>query len=176
MKVLTSILMTAVLASSAIAGPIASKNPKAPVLPPPAPVGCDAFAPGFALAPFAGLILPDVGDNELGGGIAAEYFFSEFIGIQGSYAVFATESEHHAFDANLVLRVPIKSACIAPYALVGGGYSTNSVQEANVHVGGGIDVRIPSLGGKGLFADGVYYFPEDTEEYTIVRLGLKIPF
>jgi hypothetical protein len=176
MKVLTSILMTAVLASTAIAGPIASKNPKAPVMPPPAPTGCECFAPGFTLGVFGGAFIPDSGDAALGGGLLGEYFFSEYVGVQGSYGVFATNSEHHAFDANLVLRVPIKSACIAPYALVGGGYGVNSVNEGNFHVGGGIDIRLPSMGCKGIFADGVYYFPADSEEFTIVRLGVKIPF
>jgi hypothetical protein len=32
------------------------------------------------------------------------------------------------------------------------------------------------MGCKGIFADGVYYFPADSEEFTIVRLGVKIPF
>lgn len=171
--------MTAVLASSAIAGPIASKNPKAPVMPPPAPTGCECFAPGFALGGFGAVGMFDGlgdSDNVAGGGLLGEYFFSEFVGVQGSYALFNTESEHHAFDVNLVLRVPIKSACIAPYALVGGGYGTNSVKEGNFHVGGGLDVRLPSMGCAAIFADGVYYLPEDSEEFTVVRLGMKFPF
>lgn len=168
--------MSLALASAAVAGPIAAKNPKAPVMPPP-PAGCECFAPGFAVGIFGGAILPDsdAADDELGGGLLGEYFFTENIGLQGSYGIFATESEHHAFDANLILRAPIKSICIAPYALVGGGYSTNSDSEANLHVGGGIDIRLPAAGCTGVFADGAYYFGEDNE-YTIVRLGVKIPF
>lgn len=172
MKLLTTLLMTAALASSAIAGPIATKNPKAPVMPDP---GCQCFAPGAALGVFGGAILPNGrgGDDALGGGLLGEYFFTENIGIQGSYGVYATHSEHHAFDASLVLRAPIKSLCLAPYLLAGGGYSVNGTSEGNFHVGGGVDIRL--AGCKGLFADGAYHFANDGD-YTIVRLGVKFPF
>lgn len=166
--------MTAALASSAIAGPIASKNPKGPVMPPP-PAGCDCFGPGASFGLFGGAILPSGergGDDALGGGILGEYFFTENIGLQGSYGVYATHSEHHAFDASLVLRAPIKSLCLAPYALVGGGYSVNSTSEGNFHVGGGVDLRL--TGCTGIFADGAYHWANEGD-YTIVRLGVKIP-
>lgn len=160
--------MTAVLASSAIAGPIAAKNPKAPVMPAPT---CDCFAPGASFGAFGGAIF-DRGDNALGGGLLGEYFFTENIGLQGSYGVYATSKEHHAFDASLVLRAPIKSLCIAPYALVGGGYSVNSTSEGNFHAGGGIDIRLANC--TGIFADGAYHWANEGD-YTIVRLGVKIP-
>lgn len=176
MKLLATILMSAAVASTAIAGPIVSKNPKAPVMPPP-PAGCQCFAPGASFGFFGGAILPDSGDDELGGGILGEYFFTENIGIQGTYGLYATESEHHQFDASLVLRAPIKSLCIAPYALVGGGFSSNSENEGSFHVGGGLDVRLESWNCAGIFADGVYHFAEDDDrDHTIVRLGVKIPF
>lgn len=165
--------MTAALASSAIAGPIASKNPKAPVMPDP---GCQCFAPGAAFGLFGGAILPSSGrgdDDSLGGGVLAEYFFTENIGLQGSYGAYATNSEHHAFDASLVLRAPIKSLCIAPYILAGGGYSVDGTSEGNFHAGGGLDVRFSSC--VGLFADGAYHWANDGD-YTIVRLGVKFPF
>jgi len=172
MKILTTLLMTAALASSALAGPIA-KNPKAPVLPDPT---CECFAPGAAIGFFGGAILPnDRGgsDDALGGGLLAEYFFTENIGLQGSYGIYATDSEHHAFDASLVLRAPIKSLCLAPYLLAGGGYSVNGTSEGNWHVGGGLDYRFNNC--SGIFADGAYHFAE-AGDYTIVRLGVKIPF
>lgn len=171
MKILTTLLMTAALASTAFAGPIA-KNPKAPVLPPPT---CECFAPGAAIGVFGGAILPDGrgDDDALGGGVLAEYFFTENIGLQGSYGVYATDSEHHAFDASLVLRAPIKSLCLAPYVLAGGGYSVNGTSEGNWHVGGGLDYRFNNC--TGIFADGAYHWANEGD-YTIVRLGVKIPF
>jgi hypothetical protein len=174
MKALATLLLTAALASTAIAGPISSKNPKAPVMPPP-PAGCDCFAPGAAFGVVGGAILPSDGayDDALGGGLLGEYFFTENIGIQGSYGVYATDSEHHAFDAALVLRAPIKSLCLAPYILAGGGFSTNAENEGNWLVGGGLDYRFNNCAG--IFADGAYHFAENGD-YTIVRLGVKFPF
>ena len=174
MKLIASLIVSAALASTAIAGPMSSKNPKAPVMPMP-PAGCDCFAPGAAFGVFGGAILPNgrSADDALGGGLLSEYFFTQNIGIQGSYGVYATDSEHHAFDASLVLRAPITSLCLAPYILAGGGFSSNSSNEGNWHVGGGLDYRLNNCAG--IFADGAYHFAENGD-YTIVRLGVKFPF
>lgn len=176
MKYIASLLMTAALASSAFAGPVSysAKSPKSVVVP---PAGCACFEPGFAIGAFGGGFLPDT-DNEddvLGGGVLAEYFFTQYIGLQGSYGIYATSSEHHQFDGSLILRYPITSICVAPYVMVGGGFSTNSDQEGDYHVGGGIEARFESLNCLGVFADGAYHFADDGD-FTIVRLGVKLPF
>lgn len=173
MKSLVTFLAAVAISGSVIAGPVSYKNPKAPVMPPPAPVGCDSFAPGFAFGVFGGAIMN--GEDALGGGILGEYAFSEYIAIQGSYGLYATEKEHHNFDAALVLRYPITSICVAPYALIGGGFSTNSDNNGHFLVGGGLDFRIPTSN-LSIFADGAYYFSDKEEEDTIVRLGVKFPF
>ena len=175
MKSLNTLIMTVALASSAIAGPIATKNPKAPVMPPPPPA-CQCFEPGLALDIFGGAIIPDHGgEDALGGGLGVNYFFTQNIGVDFNYGLYATDSEHHQFDANLVLRAPIQSLCIAPYALVGGGFSTNSDNEGNYQVGGGLDIRFDSMGCKGVFVEGAYHFSENAD-FTTVRLGLRMPF
>ena len=176
MKLLTTLLTTLVLASSAFAGPVtSSKNAKAPVLPPPA--GCTAFGPGFAVDVFGGAILPNGGgEDALGGGVGVNYFFCRNFGVDLNYGLYATDSEHHQFDGNLIIRAPIDSLCIAPYALVGGGYATNSENRGTFQVGGGIDVRIPSAHNLGIFAEGAYHFTDEEPEYTTVRLGVRIPF
>lgn len=176
MNTLKTTLLIAVLASSAMAGPVYDKTPQAPVTPP--LIGCECFAPGLAVGVFGGGFLPDSdADDELGGGVLLEYFFNEYIGLQGSYGVYTTESEHHQFDGSLVLRYPIKSICLAPYVLAGGGASTNSETSGDWHVGGGIEARIESANCLGIFADGVFHFAEDeVDDYTIVRVGVKFRF
>lgn len=174
MKSLVTLLAAVAISGSVIAGPVSYKNPKAPVMPPPAPTGCEAFAPGFAFGVFGGALLNEA-DDALGGGLLAEYAFSEYIAVQGSYGLYATEKEHHNFDAALVLRYPITSICVAPYALVGGGFSTNSENTGHFLVGGGLDFRIPTSN-LSFFADGTYYFSDKANEDTIVRLGVKFPF
>lgn len=178
MKYLASLIVTAALASSAFAGPVSYSGKGGKPVQPVAPVGCECFAPGFALGIFGSAILPEESDNELGGGALAEYFFTPYVGVQGSYGLYATNSEHHEFDGALVLRYPITSICVAPYLLVGGGYSTNSIDSWNYFVGGGVEARLESLNCLGVFADGAYHFAADDndEDYTIVRLGVKLPF
>ena len=178
MKSLTTILMSVALATSVVAGPVGSapKNAKAPVAPAPAPAGCGCFGAGLSADVFGGAYLPEFGDEALGGGVGINYFFSRNVGIDLNYGLYATDKEHHQFDANLILRAPIDSLCIAPYVLVGGGLATNSVTRGNYQVGGGLDVRIPSASCLGIFAEGAYHFSEEEPDYTTVRLGLRIPF
>ena len=175
MKSLVTFLMTVALAGAAFAGPVSSKNPKAPVMPPPPAPGCDCFAPGAAFGVFGGGLLGE--EDVLGGGVLAEYAFSPYVALQGSYGLYATDKEHHNFDAALVLRYPITSICLAPYALVGGGFSTNSDNVGHFLVGGGLDLRIPSANCLSIFADGAYYVQGGSDDdQTIVRLGIKFPF
>ena len=178
MKSLNTLLALAVLATSAVAGPSYSgKNPKAPTLPPAPPPGCNAFEPGAAFDVFAGVIIPDGGDTEVGGGVGLNYFFTRNFGIDVNYGLYATDKEHHQFDGNLVVRAPIDSLCIAPYILGGGGYFTNSENSFTYQVGAGLDIRIQSANNLGIFAEGLYHFAEDdVPDFTTVRLGLRIPF
>lgn len=174
MKSLLTILATVAISGAAIAGPVSYKNPKAPLMPPPAPTGCECFAPGFMLGAFGGAVLGN--ENALGGGILGEYAFSPYIALQGSYGLYATQSEHHQFDAALILRYPITSLCLAPYAMVGGGFATNADTRGDFLVGGGLDLRLPSASCMSIFADGAWYVLGDNDDQTIVRLGVKFPF
>lgn len=175
MKSLVTLLAAVALSGSVIAGPVSYKNPKAPVMPPPPPTGCECFAPGLALGAFGGSLLGE--DDVLGGGILAEYAFSPYVALQGSYGLYATDSEHHQFDAALILRYPITSICLAPYAMVGGGFSTNADTRGDFLVGGGLDLRLPGASCMSIFADGAWYVLGDSDDdQTIVRLGVKFPF
>ena len=117
------------------------------------------------------------GEDVAGGGVLAEYFFTENIGLQGSYGLFATSSEHHQFDGSLVLRAPIKSLCIAPYVLAGGGVGSNGSTRGDYHVGAGIEARFGAANCMGVFADGTYHFATgDDTDFTIARLGVKFRF
>jgi opacity protein-like surface antigen len=179
MKSLNTLLALAVMATTAFAGPsYTGKNPKAPILPPPPPPpGCACFGAGGAFDIFGAAFIPEGGDTEVGGGVGVNYFFNRNFGIDVNYGLYATDKEHHQFDANLVLRAPIDSLCIAPYILAGGGYATNSNNTATYQVGAGIDIRIPSANCLGIFAEGLYHFAEsDVSDFTTVRLGVRIPF
>lgn len=179
MKYIASLIMTAALASSAFAGPVTYSGKGGKPVQPIAPVGCACFEPGFAIGAFGGAILPDgAEDDALGGGVLGEFFFTPYVGIQGSYGLYATDSEHHQFDGSLVLRYPITSICVAPYIMAGGGFSTNSDTAGDWHVGAGIEARFEGMNCLGVFADGAYHWSADSDadDFTIVRLGVKLPF
>src|SRR5476651_780017 len=101
MKTISSLILSVALASSAFAGPVTYSGKDSKVVPPTvAPAGCDCFAPGFALGLFGGGELPrhtSIRDNGLGGCSLAEYFFTENIGLQASYGVFAPSPAHHIY-------------------------------------------------------------------------------
>lgn len=181
MKTIATLFAVALLGSTAIAGPDtysgkATKNP----LPVP-PTGCECFEPGFAVGAFGGGFLGGdnpTWDDSLGGGVLAEYFFSPYLGVQLSYGVYALSSEQHVLDGNLVLRYPVRSLCIAPYLILGGGLNVDGRTEGNFSVGGGVEARCPEISCVGVFADGAYHWVPDNrdDDYTIVRLGVKVPF
>jgi hypothetical protein len=105
------------------------------------------------------------------------YFFTPNFGLDFNYGLYATESAHHQFDGNFVLRAPIDSLCLAPYVLAGGGFATNSSNRGTYQAGAGIDIRLQSMSCLGVFAEGLYHFAaNDSPDFTTVRLGLRIPF
>ncbi|OYW77770.1 MAG: hypothetical protein B7Z37_02465 [Verrucomicrobia bacterium 12-59-8] len=176
MKKIASLLLSLSLASSALAGTADNSKAVQSTIAP--PQGCDCFAPGFALGAFGGAFMPNHGGSGVGGGgVLAEYFVSEYLGFQGSYGVYATNSEHHQMDGSIVLRAPIKSLCIAPYVMLGGGVGTNAVTRGDFHVGGGLEARFASLDCMGVFVDGNYYFASgNNADFTVARLGVKFRF
>ena len=90
-----------------------------------------------------------------------------------NYAAFATESELHVVTADLALRAP--QGNLAPYLLMGGGLKTNGTTDGLYRLGGGLDLRFQASG-LGVFADGVYNWVEGDVNFTIARLGVRIPF
>ncbi|MCE9519536.1 MAG: porin family protein, partial [Verrucomicrobia bacterium] len=156
MKKIASLLMTIALASSAFAGAPSYSGKGGKVVTPPAP-SCDWFAPGLKVGAFGGAYLQSSGnDDSLGGGVLAEYFFTENFGLEGSSSAYATDKTHWQFDLNLVARLPMKNSCWAPYVMAGGGFFTNSETEWTWQVGAGVDVHL--TGKMGLFADGAWHF------------------
>lgn len=177
MKVPSILCATLALALSPLAaGPVGGgKTTMAPV-PAPQPSGCDCFGPGFTVNPYGLYMIPEGEyDEEFGGGVSLDYFFTRFVGVSGFAQWVATDSVTHNYGADLVLRYPIDSLCVAPYVLGGVGVHTNSETEFIGRLGAGIDWRIKDC--IGVFADWTYTLPGgELEDYQIIRLGMKFPF
>ena len=179
-KLIATVVALGISGSAVFAGPYSSpKNP--PMVPPPPTLEeCTCFSGDvLEVSVFAAGMLPSDDsylDDAIGGGLGLGYFFTENVGIEANYAAFAQDSEAHLFTANLVLRAPISGACFAPYFLVGGGVHTNSVTQGLWNVGGGIDWRLDEAGCWGIFADATYTWTEETDDYTVVRIGIRTNF
>ena len=176
---LATLAAACTLASGTLhAGTSVDKNP-APKNAPPINVEsvCDCFDAGKVTVSLygAGIVFDSAPiDDALGGGIGLGYFFTDFAGVEVDATWLATDSVLHNFSGSVVLRYPVKSACLAPYVLAGGGYETDSVQQWTAHVGGGIDWRFGSGPNcLGLFADARYTWTEEETDFTLVRAGFK---
>lgn len=134
------------------------------------------FASKVSVSPFgAGAFQSGSGDSAAGGGINMDYFFTEKIGVGVNYAVYAFDDEVHTVSADVVLRYPV-SKVVAPYLLVGGGLATDgNGTQAVTRLGGGLDVSLLQSN-LGVFADGVYNLMEGDKDFTIARLGVRLPF
>lgn len=112
-----------------------------------------------------------VSDHSLGGGLGANYFFTEYLGagVDGYYL----DSKSGQVAGSVIARYPIGH--FAPYALVGGGGLIDSNQfRALGKAGAGVEYKFtPNLG---LKADYTWNVVKDTESFGALRAGLSYSF
>lgn len=142
------------------------------------------FGTETTISGFAMYLKPDaiLSEDTWGGGLAVEHFFGPYVGLAGS-AAWADPGPGdlwHNYVGDLIIRLPIESLQLAPYALAGVG--TIYEEDFNLlgRAGAGIDLRFNES--FGIFTDWIYYVPdggagsEDGENYSTVRIGAKIAF
>lgn len=179
MKAILKFFAVAVLTGSAAAGPYAPINP----MPPSGGFTSEQlFGPGWHLGGHALYLMPDNNlDNSWGGGINADYFINPYIGFQfsGAWADPGTSKLWHNYMADFVVRAPIETAFLAPYAFAGGGLFLENDASVLGRAGVGLEFR-PSAN-FGIFTDWSYSFPggdakDLVENYQMIRAGLKFGF
>ncbi len=117
-----------------------------------------------------------------GGGVGANYFWSKDVGLSVD-----TSMQHGGpkfvdhVVGNLVVRLPIDIAHIAPYVFAGGGYRFNQRNSWIADVGTGLDFRLNHH--FGIFGDARYVFgdkPISTfgagRDQILIRSGIRIGF
>lgn len=129
-------------------------------------------------------------DNAYGGGVGLNYFFHRNIGIGVDAAWLSAEEAGagadddrtvlHNVTGSVIFRLPIDSACLAPYAYVGGGYHGDGENWASGHVGVGLEYRV-TPNKLGLFVDGRWTYLGDRHGVTdlnfwTVRAGVRVVF
>lgn len=111
-------------------------------------------------------------DGRLGAGIGLNYFLTRNIGVGGDAY---TENTSHNFvdnaSGNLIFRIPIDKAHLAPYVYGGGGYQFDPNEVWFGQVGAGLEVRITH--NVSLFADARYVMPEKIDNYGVARAGIR---
>lgn len=116
------------------------------------------------------------GDSQWGVGVQADYFVTKNFGVALSTS--KNTFDEGPFFQNLtlgpVIRLPIKSTRIAPYAMGGVGFAFDANNDRYWYAGGGVEYRVSQH--VGAFADGQYvwrdYLPDDSEA-VLVRLGVR---
>jgi len=124
------------------------------------------------------------GSPAWGGGLGLNYFFLRYVGVGVEQDVFGRNDATYggsgtrwATIGNLILRLPICSVNLAPYALVGGGavYGDGSKGVGVGHVGGGLEYRFTD--NIGVFVDSRWlYSAEEPKNGCFSRAGLRLAF
>jgi len=113
--------------------------------------------------------------GRLGLGADVDYFFLRYVGIE---AEAWSENPDHSFvndvGGNLVLRLPIESIRLAPYAFGGAGHSFVPVAATYGDFGAGVEFRFTHH--IGIFVDGRYVVPDRLGNYGLGRAGIRFSF
>jgi hypothetical protein len=176
MKKITLLLSLLTFTASVYAGPVA------PIQPQPVVQSETLFGPGFNVGAHALFLTPDAdrADDTWGGGVNADYFFTPYVGLQGSISLAdpGTDEVWQNYTVDLVFRAPFEAAHIAPYVFVGGGIIAED--DANILGRAGVGIEFRPTANFGIFADWVYNFPgggggdDDISDYQMIRGGIKI--
>lgn len=114
-------------------------------------------------------------DLRLGAGAGLNYFFTRNLGLSGEAY---SENTGHSFvdnaSASLIGRFPLGQSGFAPYVYGGGGHQFDPIELNYLHAGGGLEYRFTRR--MGLFVDARYVFTDETPNYGLGRVGLRLGF
>jgi len=109
-----------------------------------------------------------------GGGFGFNFIFARYfgIGVENFWTANNSRAPYH-LNGFGILRYPIDSLHLAPYALVGGGLGLGRSSYGYFNVGGGLEVRLtPNFG---VFADSRWYVGNPANGSDL-RAGLRYSF
>jgi hypothetical protein len=115
-------------------------------------------------------------DDGFGGGLGMNHFFTRNfgVGLDGYWWDGDPNEVVSSFSGSLIWRAPIERLNLAPYVFGGGGGHFATNDQASLHAGGGLEWRMHR--NFGTFADGRYVFTDDTNDFGLIRFGLRFPF
>lgn len=114
-------------------------------------------------------------DARLGAGAGVSYFVTRNVGL-GAEAY--SENTGHSFIDNasgsLIGRFPLGQSGFAPYVFGGAGHQFDPIELNYLHAGGGLEYRFTRK--VGVFVDARYVFTDETKNYGLGRVGLRLGF
>lgn len=113
-------------------------------------------------------------ESGFGAGIGVSHFFTKSVGLRGGAYWWDTDSIIHSVTASAVVRYPIEELCLAPYVFGGVGGHFDSVNQISAHLGAGVEYRLTDR--LGIIADYSYTFTDETADWNMYSLGLRVKF
>ena len=114
-------------------------------------------------------------DGRLGAGFGVSYFFSRNWGLGGD--AYSENTQHSFFDdasGNVIFRIPIDKIHLAPYVYGGAGRKFDATEVWFGQAGAGLELRFTH--GFGIFADARYVMTDETANFGLGRLGVRLSF
>ena len=178
-KLALTILSLVIGLSAAQAGTSYYYSSKAPAKDPIPLQPENCFYAGEAFLDVFGMYAnPNGGGKELdagyGGGFGLGYFFTEWLGTRGRAYWWDGDGAVTSLNADVIVRAPIQSLCVAPYAYGGLGGAFNGDNQFTQHLGAGLELRL--TGRVGVFADYSYNFGDKTTDWNLYSIGMRILF
>ncbi|MEW6156401.1 MAG: hypothetical protein AB1813_03155 [Verrucomicrobiota bacterium] len=116
----------------------------------------------------------NIKDGRLGVGLGANYFVTRNFGfgVDGYLGDFDDIMDH--LSVSVIARYPFDVPGIAPYVFGGGGRQWDPATQYTGHLGAGFEVRwSPNMG---FFSDARFVWADKTDEFGLVRWGLRFAF
>jgi hypothetical protein len=110
--------------------------------------------------------------NALGVGAGVNYFFSDSMGI-GLDTYTDGIRLPYMLNASFIYRF-VTDGTISPYAFAGIGKQWDHASQWTGHLGGGAEYNWRS--GMGIFLDGRFVLADETSNYGLFRLGVRLGF
>jgi hypothetical protein len=114
-------------------------------------------------------------DGQLGMGLGVNYFLTERLGVGAETA--ASNNGNSFFDyfaISGIYRFPLEKLRIAPYGFAGFAEQFDIRHEASGHLGAGVEYRLNPK--TGVYVDGRYVWADQTNDYWLFRLGVRLLF
>ena len=116
----------------------------------------------------------DAIEDGFGGGLGLTHFITDSFGVRGGAYWFGSDSTIHSVTASGIIRYPLEKFCLAPYVFGGVGGHFDSVNQISAHLGAGVEYRITDR--LGLIADYSHTFTDETEDWNMYSLGVRVRF